>query len=61
MSDHDAYPIRRQHPRFNVDVKVSVSIANENLAARTRDISRAGLCLIATQPIARETEVALES
>jgi PilZ domain len=59
MSD-DTHPIRRQHPRFNVDVKVSVSIANENLAARTRDISRAGLCLIATQPIARETEVALE-
>jgi hypothetical protein len=60
MSDDDAQTTRRQHPRFNVDVKVSVSIANENLAARTRDISRAGLCLIATQPIARETEVALE-
>lgn len=60
MSDDDAHPTRRQHPRFNVDVKVSVSIANENLAARTRDISRAGLCLIATQPIARETEVTLE-
>jgi hypothetical protein len=51
---------RRQHPRFNVDVQVSVSVANENLAARTRDISRAGLCLIATQPIVRETEVSLE-
>ena len=37
MSDDDAHPTRRQHPRFNVDVKVSVSIANENLAARTRD------------------------
>jgi hypothetical protein len=56
----DAYPIRRQHPRFNVDVKVSVSVASQSLDARTRDISRAGLCLIATQPIARETEVALE-
>jgi hypothetical protein len=56
----EAHPIRRQHPRFNVDVQVSVSVANESLAARTRDISRAGLCLIASQPIARETEVALE-
>jgi hypothetical protein len=56
----EAPPTRRQHPRFNVDVQVSVSVANENLAARTRDISRAGLCLIATQPIARETEVSLE-
>jgi hypothetical protein len=56
----ETHQTRRQHPRFNVDVQVSVSVANENLAARTRDISRAGLCLIATQPIARETEVALE-
>jgi PilZ domain len=56
----EAHPTRRQHPRFNVDVQVSVSVANENLAARTRDISRAGLCLIASQPIARETEVSLE-
>lgn len=56
----EAYSTRRQHQRFNVDVQVKVSIANENLAAHTRDISRAGLCLIATQPIARETEVSLE-
>jgi hypothetical protein len=56
----EAHPTRRQHQRFNVDVQVAVSVANENLAARTRDISRAGLCLIATQPIARETEVSLE-
>lgn len=56
----DAQQTRRQHQRFNVDVQVSVSVANESFAARTRDISRAGLCLIATQPIARETEVSLE-
>jgi PilZ domain-containing protein len=55
-----AAPTRRQHQRFNVDVQVSVSIDRQNFAARTRDISRAGLCLIATQPIARDTEVALE-
>lgn len=55
-----ARPSRRQHPRYNVDVQVAVSVANEELDARTRDISRAGLCLIASQPIARETEVSLE-
>ena len=54
------YPTRRQHPRFNVDLKVGVSVASERRDARTRDMSRAGLCLIAMQPIARETEVSLE-
>jgi len=53
-------PSRRQHPRYNVDVQVSVSIANERFEARTRDVSRAGLCLVAAAPISRETEIALE-
>jgi hypothetical protein len=55
-----ARPSRRQHQRYNVDVQATVSVANEKLDARTRDMSRAGLCLIASQPIARETEVSLE-
>jgi hypothetical protein len=55
-----ARPSRRQHQRYNVDVQVAVSVANEKLDARTRDMSRAGLCLVATQPIPRETEVSLE-
>jgi hypothetical protein len=55
-----ARPSRRQHQRYNVDVQATVSIASEKLDARTRDMSRAGLCLIASQPIARETEVSLE-
>ena len=55
-----ARPSRRQHQRYNVDVQVAVSVDNEKLDARTRDMSRAGLCLVATQPIARETEVSLE-
>ncbi|HVT09569.1 MAG TPA: PilZ domain-containing protein [Polyangia bacterium] len=53
-------PTRRQHPRFHVDVQVAVSVANERFAARTRDVSRAGVCLVASEPIARETEVGLE-
>jgi hypothetical protein len=55
-----ARPSRRQHQRYNVDVQATVSVASEKLDARTRDMSRAGLCLIASQPIARETEVSLE-
>ena len=53
-------PSRRQHPRYNVDVQVSVSVANEHFEARTRDVSRAGLCLVASSPISREVEIALE-
>jgi hypothetical protein len=53
-------PSRRQHPRFSVDVQVAVSIASRRFAARTRDISRAGLCLVAMQPIPRETEIGLQ-
>ncbi len=53
-------PSRRQHPRYNVDVQVAVSVASQRFAAHTRDVSRAGLCLVAAEPIARETEVALQ-
>ena len=55
-----ARPSRRQHQRYNVDVQATVSVQSGKLDARTRDMSRAGLCLIASQPIARETEVSLE-
>ena len=54
------YPIRREHPRFNVDIQVAVSVADAKFAARTRDMSRAGLCLIGEQPIAADTEISLE-
>jgi hypothetical protein len=54
------YAVRRQHPRFNVDVQAGVTVANNQLEARTRDMSRAGVCLVAMQAIAPETEIALE-
>ena len=54
------YPKRREHPRVNVDIQVAVSVADEKFAARTRDMSRAGLCLIGEQPIPADTEIALE-
>lgn len=54
------YSARRQHPRFNVDIKVAVAVESVRFEARTRDMSRAGVCLVAVQPIPRETEISLE-
>jgi hypothetical protein len=54
------FPIKREHPRFNVDIQVAVSVKDEKFDARTRDMSRAGVCLVADQPIQRETEISLE-
>ena len=55
-----SYSTRRQHPRFNVDIQVGVSVESVRFDARTRDMSRAGVCLVAVQPIPRETEISLE-
>jgi hypothetical protein len=57
MSRH---PTRREHPRFNVDIQVGVTVAEAKFDARTRDMSRAGLCLIGDQPIPPDTEISLE-
>jgi hypothetical protein len=54
------YAKRREHPRFNVDIQVGVTLAEEKFDARTRDMSRAGVCLIAEQPIKVDTEISLE-
>jgi c-di-GMP-binding flagellar brake protein YcgR len=51
---------RRQHPRFNVDIQVSVSSDNQKVLAHTRDISRSGLCLISKQALPRDKEIAIE-
>jgi hypothetical protein len=54
------FPKRREHPRYNVDIQAAVAVADAKLAARTRDLSRAGLCLIADQSIAVDTEISIE-
>ncbi|HTA18585.1 MAG TPA: PilZ domain-containing protein [Polyangia bacterium] len=51
---------RRLHPRFSVDVQVAVSCDKQSVQARTRDISRSGLCLVSTRDLAREKEIELE-
>ena len=54
------YPRRREHPRFSVELEVTVAIADVRFAARTRDMSRAGLCLIAEKALTRDAEISLE-
>jgi hypothetical protein len=50
----------RQHPRFQVDLNVAVSIDERRIAARTRDLSRSGLCLIAEAAIPLDTVIGIE-
>ncbi len=50
----------RQHRRFQADIQVSVTVGDRKLAARTRDISRSGLCLISTEEIAHESAIVVE-
>jgi hypothetical protein len=54
------YPVRREHPRFDVDLQVAVSLADVKFDARTRDMSRAGLCLVAEQPLESDAEISLD-
>jgi hypothetical protein len=55
----------RRHPRFNVDVEAVIEIqGGPRLAARTRDLSRSGICIItatrlkAAQPLVVELVLA---
>lgn len=51
----------RRHPRFTVDVEATVHATSGGaLVARTRDVSRTGICLITTTPIGVGTPLAVE-
>jgi hypothetical protein len=52
--------IPRQHRRFAVDVEATLGSGAERQRARTRDISRVGICLIAGQPMTPGALVPLE-
>ena len=47
----------RREQRRPVDVKATVSIDGQTISARTRDLSRSGICLISDTPIPRDTEL----
>jgi len=52
--------IPRRHRRYAVDVEATLGIAGIRVRARTRDISRTGICLISTEPVAPGTLAPLE-
>jgi hypothetical protein len=58
--ERDKSGSRRLHPRFAVDIQVSVSADKKSVSAHTRDISRSGVCLVSTQALPREKEIGLE-
>jgi hypothetical protein len=47
----------RQAPRYPVDLQVSVSARDRQLSARTRDLSRTGLCLVMGHQIPLEARI----
>ena len=52
---------QRRHPRFHVDVQATVRTADvRQLLARTRDLSRSGICLIATEGLDPGTRLGVE-
>jgi hypothetical protein len=47
----------RQAPRYPVDLQVTVSARDRQLSARTRDLSRTGLCLVMNHQIPLEARI----
>ena len=58
MSRLDTVP--RKHRRYAVDVEATVGVGENRLRARTRDISRHGICLISAEPLSPGTQAPLE-
>lgn len=50
----------RREQRRAVDVKATVSVDGRKLPARTRDISRSGICLVSDVTIPKDTELKVE-
>ena len=52
---------QRRHPRFHIDVEASVHTADgHKLLARTRDLSRSGICLVTTGPLESGEQLGIE-
>jgi hypothetical protein len=51
----------RRHPRVHVDVQANVrTVDGRSLIARTRDLSRSGICLITKAALASSEKLAIE-
>lgn len=54
-------PDSRKHPRFTVDVEARVKLgAGTAVQARTRDVSRAGICLITSEALSAGVVLSME-
>jgi PilZ domain len=52
---------QRRHPRFQVDVQATARTADgRKLPARTRDLSRSGICLVTTEALSPSTRLSVE-
>lgn len=50
----------RRHKRFTVDVEAVVHASNRHIGARTRDLSRSGICLITASALQGNEPVLIE-
>jgi PilZ domain len=51
----------RRYPRFHVDVQANVrTLDGRKLAARTRDLSRSGICLVTPEDLASGAKLSIE-
>jgi hypothetical protein len=58
---HDPSENLRRHPRFTVDVQANVStVDGRKLIARTRDLSRSGICLITSEDLGFGANLGIE-
>ena len=53
-------PETRRHKRFAVDVEAVVQARSGSFTARTRDLSRSGICLITSQALSGSEWVVIE-
>jgi PilZ domain len=55
------YEELRRHPRVTVDVEAHVHTSDRRrLSARTRDLSRSGICLVTSEPLAVREQLRVE-
>ncbi len=58
---HDPSENLRRHPRFTVDVQANVTTVNgRKLVARTRDLSRSGICLVTGEDLGFGASLGIE-
>ena len=52
---------RRQHPRYTIEIEARVVADDAEFRARTRDLSRSGMCFVTQEPISVGIPVVIEA